>query len=196
MSADTVRAWQEAGPRRRRRVPGRWGTGGMGAGVRTTPGPPSRPCPRAESGQMAVELAVLVPVVIVVGLTIFNLMRFVELCAAFDRIALDAVVSQGVSPAGELSEHAATGSVQSCIEAALDSELCEVTVVASSPTPQVAPGHISFPISPLLTEYECTLIYHTWPGSFVIAGVPYASPVVLRHSRSLVVDRFRPGVVV
>lgn len=56
---------------------------------------------RSCSGQMTVELAVLVPVVIVVALTVFNLMRFVSACSAFDRIAADAVVSQGVSPKGE-----------------------------------------------------------------------------------------------
>ncbi|MCH3942361.1 MAG: pilus assembly protein [Atopobiaceae bacterium] len=51
-----------------------------------------------ERGQMTVELAVVVPVVVVMALVVFDLMRFVALCARFDRVSLDAVVSQGISP--------------------------------------------------------------------------------------------------
>lgn len=39
----------------------------------------------ARSGQMVVELAVLVPVVLVVALVGVNLMEFMALCARFDR---------------------------------------------------------------------------------------------------------------
>ena len=150
----------------------------------------------ADEGQMAVELAVLIPVVIVVALTAFNLMRFVELCAAFDHVALDAVISQGVSSEGEQSEAAAAEAVRSCIEEAMGSTACTVRVTATSPRDAAVPGKVSFPISPLLTRYTCELTYRPWPGSFVIAGVVYASPLQLRHERSLVVDRFRPGIVV
>ena len=53
-----------------------------------------------QDGQLAVELAVMVPVCIVVALIVFNLCRFIEACATFDRVAMDAVISQGVSPPG------------------------------------------------------------------------------------------------
>ena len=43
----------------------------------------------SQSGQMTVELAVLVPVVIMVALVVVNLMEFVDACAAFDRLSLD-----------------------------------------------------------------------------------------------------------
>lgn len=150
----------------------------------------------ADSGQMAVELAVLVPVVIVVALTVYNLMRFVELCAAFDHVALDAVISQGVSPEGEQSQMAAAEAVRSCIEEAMGCSACTVRVTASGLTDTATPGKVTFPVSPLLTRYTCEMTYRPWPGSFVIAGVVYASPFELRHERSLVVDRFRPGIVV
>lgn len=151
----------------------------------------------SESGQMAVELAVLVPVIIVVGLTVYNLMRFVELSALFDRVALDAVVSQGVAPAGTQSERAATDAVRDCIEDALDAEGVAVEVSASSAR-EGAHGSagVSFPISPLLTRFTCTLVYRPWPSSFGMGGTRYVSPLVLRHERTLVVDRFRSGVVV
>ena len=50
-------------------------------------------CEGMQSGQMTVELAVLVPVVIVVALIVANLMEFVDACAAFDRLSLDEVIA-------------------------------------------------------------------------------------------------------
>lgn len=151
---------------------------------------------RAQRGQMAVELAVMIPVIVVVGLIVFNLCRFVEVCAAFDRIAPDAVISHGVSPAGEQSALSSAGSVQSCIESALASSNCDVSVSVSGAEPVAVGRGLTFPVSPLLTTFTCTLQYHPWPGSFVIAGVAFSPPVTLNHTRTLVVDRYRPGVVV
>ena len=149
-----------------------------------------------ERGQMAVELAVMIPVAIVVALVVFNLCRFVEACATFDRVAPDAVISQGVSPPGEQSSLSAAGAVRSCIEEALAMSCCEVSVEVSGATQQATGSGLRFPTSPLLTTFTCTLRYRSWPGSFVIAGVRFSPPVVLTHRRTLVVDRFRPGVVV
>lgn len=151
---------------------------------------------RSQDGQMAVELALTIPVAIVVALVVFNLCRFVEACATFDRAALDAVVSQGVSPAGEQSALSSAGAVRSCIEEALDLSSCEVLVELSGAPDEAGGGGISFPMSPLLTTYTCTLRYRPWPGSFVLAGVAFRPPMALVHVRRLVVDRFRPGVVV
>jgi hypothetical protein len=136
------------------------------------------------------------PVAIVVALVVYNLCRFVEACAVFDRVALDAVVAQGVSPAGEQTSAAATGQVRASIEQALGMRSCEVVVSAAGASAASAREGLSFPLSPLLTRYTCTLRYRPWPGSFVIAGVSMGAPVVLTHTRTLVVDRFRPGVVV
>lgn len=55
-------------------------------------------CEGMQSGQMTVELAVLVPVVIVVALIVANLMEFVDACAAFDRLSLDEVIAEGSLP--------------------------------------------------------------------------------------------------
>lgn len=152
---------------------------------------------KACQGQMAVELAAIVPVGIVCALIVFNLCRYVEACALFDRVALDAVISQGVSPPGEQSVGSATAAVEACIRESLDATTCEVSVRASGGAqPAAAPGMLTFPASPLLVTYVCTLRYRPWPGSFVIAGVPFRPPVSLTHERRLVVDRFRPGVVV
>lgn len=147
-------------------------------------------------GQMAVEMAVIMPVVIVVALIVYNLCRFVEACATFDRVALDAVISQGVSPPGEQSSASSASAVQVCIEEALAMSSCEVSVAVSGAEPVSGTVGLTFPVSPLLATYTCTLRYRPWPGSFVLAGVRFSPPVALTHERKLVVDRFRPGVVV
>ncbi len=150
----------------------------------------------SQRGQMAVELAVTIPVAIVVGLIVLNLCRFAEACATFDRVAFDAVVSQGVSPPGEQSALSAAGAVRSRIESALSMRSCEVSVTVSGAGQPAGGDGLSFPVSPLLTTFTCTLRYRPWPGSFVIAGVRFGPPVSLTHVRTLVVDRYRPGVVV
>lgn len=138
---------------------------------------------RGASGQMALELAVLMPVVIAVALIVFNLARFVSLCAAFDRISLSSVTALGVSPAGTQDTLAAVGAVEEGVAQAFERhEECTIEVSAE-------------PAGLGLTRFRCLLIYRPWPSSFVIAGVPYGAPFALRHERSLVVDRFKPGVV-
>ena len=80
----------------------------------------------ARSGQMVVELAVLVPVVLVVALVGVNLMEFMALCARFDRACLAAVVSHGVSPAGEQSQVGAVDEVREALSLAMDGSPCVV----------------------------------------------------------------------
>ena len=157
---------------------------------------PCGPAPSgAREGQMAVELAVTAPVVIVVALVLVNLMLFAEVCAAFDQAALDAVVAHGVSPAGEQTEVAAVEEVRSALAGALGREgSCEVEVRAER-AGEAGQGSI-MAISPLLTRYVCTLTYHPWPRLLRMPGITLAAPLALRHERALVVDRFRPGVVV
>ena len=60
-----------------------------------------------ESGQMTVELAAMLPVIIVVALIVYNLAKYAEVCSTFDRVSLDAAVSHGVSPSGSQSRGAA-----------------------------------------------------------------------------------------
>ena len=148
----------------------------------------------SREGQMTVELAVITPVVIVVALVVLNLMGFVEACAAFDQVALDAVVAHGVAPSGEQSEGRAASEVRSAIEELLGREgRCEVEVRAEA----VGMGTTSsgLVMSPLLTRYVCTLTYRPWPRLLRMPGVTYEAPLALRHECELVVDRFRPGVV-
>lgn len=143
---------------------------------------------------MTVELAVLTPVVIVVGLVVLNLMWFVDACSAFDQAALDAVVAHGVAPSGEQSQQHAVEEVRAALSEALGREGCGVEVRAE-PAGE-GPGGAAFAVSPLLTRYICTLTYHPWPRLVRMPSVTYEAPLALRHERELVVDRYRPGVVV
>lgn len=150
---------------------------------------------RGGPGQMTVELAVVTPVVIVVALIVLNLMGFVEACAAFDQAALDAVISHGVAPAGEQTQIAAVDEVREALSEALGREgTCEVEVSASAAGEGARDA--TFALSPLLTRYTCTLVYRPWPRLLRMPGITYEAPLVLRHERELVVDRYRPGVVV
>ena len=161
--------------------------------VRITEG--ARRAARASEGQMTVELAVTVPVVIVVALVVVNLMGYVEACAAFDQAALDVVVSHGVAPSGELGRAASVEAVRAALEEALGREgTCEIEVRAEDV--EVPSGGAFFVVSPLLTRFTCTLVYHPWPRLLRMPGITYEAPLALRHERSLVVDRYRSGVVV
>lgn len=156
---------------------------------------------RAHRGQMTVEMAVLMPVTIVIALTGYNLARFIQACAAFDRVSLDTVISQGVAPSGDQQETIAVGEVKAELERALSESFggdsCSVDVSAESmgDLPDAGDG-IGFPVSPLLTRFTCTLRYRPWPSSLSIAGARYGPIAELKHERSFVIDRFRPGVVI
>lgn len=145
--------------------------------------------------QMSVELAALLPILIVMVLMAYSLMRYVELCAQFDQVALDAIVSQGVSPPGEQTMEHAQREVKTCIENAMGNEdAYEVEVRAETVGRFGGSGNMS--VIPCLTRFTCTLRVKPWPSHFSIAGINFSPPGVLIHERSLVVDRYRPGVVV
>ena len=63
----------------------------------------------SESGQMMVELAVMMPVLIIVAVIAVNAVTFFSECAAFDRIARNAIRIQATSPAyGQGAEESAS----------------------------------------------------------------------------------------
>lgn len=149
---------------------------------------------RDEHGQMSVELAVLMPVIIVVTLVVYNLARFVALCATFDRAAFSGVTSFGVSPSGTQTSPAAVDQVERGIAKSLGaSDAYTVRVSANRIRADGSSSGMS--LAPRLYEFTCKLFFRPWPSAFVIAGVPFNAPLVLLHERTLVVDRFSPGVV-
>lgn len=149
---------------------------------------------------MVVELAVVAPVMIAVCLVVVNLMQFMGVAAAFDRLAPDEVMALAVSPEGRGSDDADSArAVAAAIEDALGgSERVSVEVVAQTAWQAAEEGNggalISF--APHLTRYVCTLRFAPWPGVITIAGVDVEVPPFLEHTREFTVDRHRPGVIV
>ena len=77
--------------------------------------------PRCDAGQMAVELAVLMPVVLVLALIAANLMAYMGDCARFDRLAGEAVRVLGVSPGyGEYGASSCENAIALQLEEAFD----------------------------------------------------------------------------
>lgn len=152
------------------------------------------PQPQQERGQMSVELAVLMPVIIVVALVVYNLARFVALCATFDRAAFNAVSSFGVAPTGTQTSVVAVDQVERNIAQSLGAGDA-FTVRVSANRVQADGSSSGMSLAPHLYEFTCKLFFKPWPSAFVIVGVPFNAPVVLLHERTLVVDRYSPGVV-
>lgn len=68
---------------------------------------------------MTVELAFLIPVVIVSALIIINLGYFSSLCAKFDRVSQDMITSHGVAPSGEQSSASAKAQIEEKLKQAM-----------------------------------------------------------------------------
>ncbi len=148
---------------------------------------------RSKAGQMSVELAVILPVVIVAAFAIANIMAFLVCCAVFDRASLDAVIAQGVSPAGTQSEIASVDAIETALREAMGESPAVTVEVSAAPLSPSSSLLVSF--SPHLTRFTCTMRFAPWPRSLSFAGVVMEAPFEIVHTRSLVVDRFKPGVV-
>ncbi len=147
-----------------------------------------------ELGQAAVEMALLIPVIVAVALVALNIMRFAELCARFDRIAPDAVLAHGVSPAGSSGELAGVDAVKEAIEEGMGSLACEVEVSVEDLSLGGSGGTV-LTLAAGTTRFTCTLGYTPWPSSLSIAGVGFRLPAVAKHERSIVVDRWKAAIV-
>lgn len=152
----------------------------------------------SNKGQMTVELAVVLPVVIVCALIGYNVIRFAQVCAIFDRASRNAIVNFGVAPSGNQDTSTACQQIQRAVEHSLNSNSCQIDVEAHTllDDSQVQSTGLNFICSPLLTKYTITLHFYPWPSFAAIAGVKSGIPAHVTHKAHLVVDRFRPGVIV
>lgn len=148
---------------------------------------------REARAQATVEMAVVAPVLIVLALIVYNIMLFVCATARFDRVAPDIVIAQAVSPGGGSGADDISERIAEQIEGAMGGYDIEVEVTCD--------GGGSSEDDSLLTlvgglrTYRCVMRMRTWPGSISIAGVAMGAPIELNHERAVVVDPWRPGVV-
>ena len=146
---------------------------------------------RGEDGQAVVELAVVAPVLLVLSLVVYNLMGFTSAVARFDRVAPDIVLAQAVSPTAGAD---ALEAVRSELEQAMDGfdvEL-EVSVLGDG----AEGGETLLSLIGGRQTYSCTLRYKPFPSSIGLAGVEVEVPTFLSHTREVVVDPWKSGVVV
>ncbi len=139
---------------------------------------------RGQAGQMTVELAVAMPVMIAIAVIVVNAILFMGECAAFDRLAKDAIRVHAASPGYGMDAQACAARVQETLALSFDKDFEQVRVEVRD----VAGGHLCYEAT---LSFAPTLFGRSFSG--VVFGV--ALPPV-QHRAQLVVSPFKPGVVV
>lgn len=151
----------------------------MGSGVRGMR--------RGESGQMAVELAVMLPVVLAILVVAIDCLVYVGECARFDHLAPQRVLELAVSPGRDAPDEAArVEAVRSALAAEFDGH-GETVEVSCSDAGAVLSG---------ARDYELRLSMPPWPlegRGLSVFGVRV--PTRLSHTCHLVVDPYQPGAL-
>lgn len=139
---------------------------------------------RQTRGQMTVELAVCIPVLIAVALVVCNALLFMENCAAFDRHARDAVRVCAASPAHGQTAAEGAALMQARLAQAFSQDYLSVSVSVSG----APPGFVTYCAT---LHFTPTLFGRSFSGA--VYGLVCGS---LEHTTSLTIDPYRPGVVV
>lgn len=133
---------------------------------------------------MTIELAVAMPVLIIVAVIAVNAITFFADCAVFDRVAHEAVRVYAAAPAYGQGPDQSCALVEENIVAALDAENIEV---------EVSHGVTGFDFD----QYTATLVFHpTLFGLGLRSEVFGVALPSLTHATSYVVDTYKAGVIV
>ena len=171
---------------------------------------------RSRKGQAAVEMVVVMPVLLaVVGIAI-NLMVYLGDCARFDRVAAEAVRTAAASPGyGDYGSSARAQKVQASIEAVfVDESHLSFSVVGSESGFGGSGGSggggagaggglggeggasggngVGFSLLPHHEIFVCKMNYRPWGFGNSFFGVEFTG---IPHTRSYVIDPYRPGVL-
>ena len=139
---------------------------------------------RESRGQMTIELAVAMPVLIIVAVIAVNTITFFADCAVFDRVAHDAVRVYAASPAYGQGADQSCALVEQDILAALDADNIDVAV---------SHGSVGFDFD----QYTATLVFHpTLFGLGLRSEVFGVALPALSHDTAYVVDSYKAGVIV
>lgn len=146
-------------------------------------------------GQMTVELALLFPVLLVLACICISCIQFIYACTYFDQMALDEIISQGVSPSGSGGDDAVVREIQEALNYSFSNfKRVNIEVRQTTLGEKATDEILSF-----LTGYkkiECTLNYVPWPLSAHMSFMGVHAPIKLSHTRSLVIDTYKGGVVI
>ncbi len=138
---------------------------------------------RSERGQMTVELAVVLPAVIVVAVIAVNALAFFSTCAEFDRVGRNAVRLCATSPAYGQDADQSAALVESMVEEAVNLENVKVSVEVSRDWQ----GHAAFVLK---MRYRPTLFGLGLRDEVLGVALP-----ALEHENRFVVDTYKPGML-
>lgn len=132
----------------------------------------------SEKGQMAVELAVTLPIVLLFLVISVDALVFASECARFDHLACQSVLACAASPGKDGYElDSRTSAIQSNLEADFAKQGSRVEVSAEDAGVPLASMNV----------FRCTFFFSPWPLS--AAGAPLS----LEHSCNLAIDPYTPG---
>lgn len=136
-----------------------------------------------ESGQATVELAIAFPVMLVVAVVAVNAVLFFSDCAAFDRIAREAVRVHATSPAyGQGLEQG-----RAKVEGELASSFSRSNLSSRVAVEGASGGHATFSAT---LEFAPTLFGLGLRSSVLGVAMPH-----LEHTTRYTVDCYKPGVL-
>lgn len=137
----------------------------------------------AQRGQATVELAVVLPVALIIAVVAVNALTFFGTCASFDRVARQTICAYAAAP----SSGQDAGAVAQCVE----DELLRSTGASADDV------HVSVEASSLglmrftaRVEYAPTLFGMEMRGAVFGVSLPR-----LVHEVTMVVDTYRPGIL-
>lgn len=138
-----------------------------------------------ESGQMAVELAVVLPVILVALVLVLDCMLFISECARFDNIAPQKTLALAVSPAkGSYGFDRRVESVRHALSEEFKHHGERVEVICRD-AGDALPG---------VVVYDLELSMEPWPlGGAAVTVFGVRMPPRLSHSCRLAFDPYTPG---
>lgn len=135
---------------------------------------------RGESGQMAVELAVVLPVILFVLIVAVDCMVFVGECARFDHLASQTALALAASPGKDgYGAEERVEAVRARVAEAFEGQGAQVTVKSRDAGILLSGAVV----------YEFELAMAPWPFDGAGAG----APAMLRHRHCLAFDPYTPG---
>lgn len=139
--------------------------------------------PCDESGQATVELAVVLPVALIVAVIVVNALSFFGVCALADRVGNQTACALGSSPQAGESPRAVAARIETAITEQVAFDNVSVSVGAQSEEA----GRTRFRVR---LEYEPTLFGLGLRREIFGVAMP---PLV--HETQFVVDVYRPGML-
>ncbi len=150
-----------------------------------------------EKGQLAVEFALVAPILVLIGLVIFSLARFIYLANKFDSVCRQVIVVEGVAPVGSEGESDMNERIRFLIAERFDEESKVDIEVTSRPYSSGGLGNIlHIPQIRPLKEYTCTMTYTPLFSDLRLGYASVRSPLEMTKEVKVIVDPYAAGILV